>query len=54
MHRPDEPLAPFTHPVYEQTFVLLLLRCCEWTNPEEQAAGLFGCWTTVGGGGAGA
>jgi len=53
MHRPDEPLAPFIHPGYEQTFVLLL-RCCEWTNPEEQAAGLFGCWTTVGGGGAGA
>lgn len=53
MHSPDEPLAPFPHPEYEQTFVLLL-RCCEWANLEEQAAGLFGSWSTVGVGGAGA
>ena len=52
MHRPDEPLAPFAQPGCEQIFVLLL-RCCERTNPEEEAAELFGSWSTVGAEGAG-
>jgi hypothetical protein len=47
MQRPDEPLAPFTHPGYEQTFALLL-RCCGLDNPEVQAAGLSCSWSIVG------
>lgn len=47
MQRPEEPLAPFTHPGCEQIFVLLQ-RCCELTNTEVQATGLFGSSIVVG------